>query len=199
MSSGFSKLKGSTWWEHTAPWLVVINPEFGLVRYQLYDWFFRQLAESRFLMAAFAGAVSLFTLVVEIGLPILVWTRLRPVMAILSVMLHLGIAIIMGLAVFSLYMFSGSLLCYFPAKLIRERIAITPGTGRKMTLRYDGRDQSAVRKASLVRALDLANQVSFVDTAGKDTPDPTIHLTDPDGKQVHGHELYKVALRESAW
>lgn len=195
MSSGVSKLKGSTWWEHSAPWLVLVNPEFGLVRYRSYEWFIRELTESRFLISAIAGGLSVFTLMLEIGLPILVWTRLRPLMVIFAVMLHLGIAIIMGLAVFSMYMFT-LLLCYFPAKLIRDRVAWSPGSGRKMTLRYDSRDPLAVRKAALVAALDVASQVALVDTAGKGHEEETIHLTDPEGRQVEGHELFQVALRE---
>ncbi len=196
MSSGISKLKGSTWWEHSAPWLVLVNPEFGLIRYRLYEWFMRELAESRFLISLIAGSISLFTLVIEIGLPILIWTRLRPLMIICSAMLHLGIAIIMGLAVFGLYMFA-LLLCYFPAQLIRERVGWSPGAGgRKMTLRYDSRDESAVRKASIVRALDLATQVTFVDTAGKGAIEKTIHLIDPDGRQVEGPTLFQTAMRE---
>jgi hypothetical protein len=194
-SSGISKLKGSTWWEHAAPWLVLVNPEFGLVRYQAYEWFMRQLSESRFLVSAFAGAISLFTLFVEIGFPMLIWTRLRPIMIVCSIMLHLGIGIIMGLAVFSLYMFA-MVLCYFPAALIRERVAWTPGAGRKMTLRYDHRDPSAVRKAALMRALDVANQVTFVDTAGKGAAEKTIHLIDAEGRQIEGRPLFHTALRE---
>lgn len=195
MSSGISKLKGTTWWEHAAPWLVLVNPEFGLVRYKAYEWFMRQLSESRFLISAAAGSISLFTLVIEIGLPILVWTRLRPLMIVCSVMLHLGIAIIMGLSVFGLYMFT-LVLCYFPAALIRERVACSPGAGRKLTLRYDHRDPSAVRKAALVRALDVANQVTFVDAASQKAAEKTIHLIDAEGRQVEGQALFHTALRE---
>jgi hypothetical protein len=195
MSSGISKLKGDTWWNHSAPWLVLVNPEFGLVRYQAYTWLIRQLAESRFLITMFAGGISVFTLMIEIGLPILIWTRLRPVMAIFSAMLHLGIAVIMGLSVFGLYMFT-LLLCYFPAALIRERIGHSPGAGRKMTLRYDSRDPSAVRKAALVRAVDVSNQITFTDTAGKEAVEKTIHLIDPDGRQHEERALFDTALRE---
>jgi hypothetical protein len=194
-SSGISKLKGTTWWEHAAPWLVLVNPEFGLVRYKSYEWFMRTISESRFLISAFAGGISLFTLLVEIGLPILIWTRLRPLMVICSAMLHLGIAIIMGLSVFGLYMFA-LLLCYFPAALIRDRIAWAPGAGRKMTLRYDSRDPSAVRKAALVRAVDVANQITFTDLAGKGAIEKTIHLIDPDGHQLEERALFNTALRE---
>lgn len=200
LSSGVSKLKGTSWWEHSAAWLVMANPEFGLVRYQAYEWVLRVLVENKVALNLVAGGVSLFTLVLEIGFVFMVWTRLRPVVVCASILLHLGIAIMMGLSVFSLYMFA-LVLCYFPARLIRERVTWSSGAGRRLTVRYDGRDARAVRKVSLIRALDVAGQVTFVDAgSGKAAggPDGTVHLTDPDGHQVDGHDLYATALRELA-
>jgi len=165
-SSGLSKLKGTTWWEHTAPWLIFANPEFGMIRYPAYEWVLRQAMEYRLLIQLFFGFVTLFTLFVELGFPFLVWTRMRPFMVILSVLLHFGIAVFMGLAVFGMYMFC-LVLCYFPAKLIRDRVCVTPGSGRKMTLRYNSHDPTAVRAAARVAALDLAGQVTFVDEPRK--------------------------------
>src|SRR4051812_37888543 len=191
LSSGVSKLKGSTWWEHSAPWLIFANPEFGLIRYPAYEWLLRQVVEYRTLMAAFAGFATLFTLTVELGWTFLVWTRLRPVMVVLSVMLHFGIAVFMGLAVFSLYMFT-LVLCYLPARLIRDRVGVTPGGGRKMTLRYNSHDPAAVRAAARVRALDLAGQVTFIDEPRKGGAG----LVGPDGKEHAGRDLARTALRE---
>jgi hypothetical protein len=195
MSAGVSKLKGQTWWDHSAAWLVTANPEFGLVRYQAYEWVLRLLSESRLAISLCAAGLSVFTLLLELGLPILVWTRLRPFIVSCSVLLHLGIGLLMGLSVFALYMFA-LLLSYFPARLLRDRIAWSPGAGSKLTVRYDRRDPSAVRKAALVRAVDVAQQVTFIDTAGKDAADSTIRLTDANGREVTGHDLYATALRE---
>jgi hypothetical protein len=192
MSSGVSKLKGTTWWEHSAAWLTLANPEFGLMRYPAYEWLMRLLVESRLLMGVLAGSVTVFTLVTELTFPILIWTRLRPVMVCLSVMLHFGIGIIMGLTVFGLYMFTMA-LCYFPARLIRDRVCVTPGGGRKMTLRYDGRDSKAVTTAARIKALDLAGQVTFVNKAGEATG---ARLTGPDGREYAGRDLARVALKE---
>ena len=33
MSSGISKLKGPAWWNHSAAWMTLVNPEFGPIRY----------------------------------------------------------------------------------------------------------------------------------------------------------------------
>lgn len=195
LSSGISKLKGNTWWMHEAPWLVMINPEFGLIRYQAYEWLVRQFAEWRLGIAVATGSISLFTLVLEIGFPFFVWTRLRPLAVVGSIMLHLGIGVIMGLTVFSMYMFTLA-LCYFPARLIRDRVAWAPGSGKKMTLHYDSRETSAVRKAALIRALDIAGQVTFIDTASKGTMGKTVQLTDPNGNQSAGSALFHTALRE---
>lgn len=192
-SSGLSKLKGTTWWDHSAPWLIFANPEFGLIRYPVYEWLLRQAAGARVLLALFAGSVSLYTLVVELGLPVLIWTRLRPVMVCLSALLHFGIAVFMGLATFGLYMFT-LVLCYVPAALIRERIGVTPGTEPKMTLRYNAQDPASVRTAARVRALDLAGQVTFVDEprAGGAA------LVAPGGKEQTGRDLARTVLRELA-
>jgi hypothetical protein len=190
-SAGLSKLKGSTWWEHSAPWLLFANPEFGLIRYPAYEWALRLVSESRLLIAAFAASVTMFTLFVELGFPVLVWTRLRALAVSCSALLHLGIAVFMGLAVFGLYMFV-LLLCYFPARLIRDRVCVTPGTGQKMILRYDSKDPKSVTAAARVRALDLAGQVTFVDETGKGAGTRFV---------VDGHEhpdLTKTALRQLA-
>ena len=190
-SSGLSKLKGTTWWDHSAPWLVFANPEFGLIRYPAFEWLLRQAMEFRVPVALFFGFATLFTLFLELGLPILVWTRLRPVMVIMSVLLHFGIAVFMGLTVFGLYMFC-LVLCYVPARLIRERVGVTPGGGPRMTLRYNSHDPGSLRTAARVRALDLAGQVTFVDEPRKGGAG----LVGPGGEEATGRDLARTALRE---
>ncbi|HEX3150651.1 MAG TPA: hypothetical protein VHR66_21415 [Gemmataceae bacterium] len=192
LSSGVSKLKGTTWWEHSAAWLTLSNPEFGLMRYPAYEWLMRLLVESRLLMGIIAGSVTVFTLFVELSFPLLIWTRLRPVMVCLSVMLHFGIGIIMGLTVFGLYMFTMA-LGYFPSRLIRDRVCVTPGSGRKLIMRFDSRSPKALRMAARIKALDLAGQVTFVDTAGHEGG---VRLTGPDGEARTGREVTRTALRE---
>jgi hypothetical protein len=189
-----SKLKGTSWWEHSAAWLVMANPEFGLLRYPVYESLLRTVVESRVLIGIVAGGVTGFTLSLELGFPMLVWTRLRPLLICLSVLLHFGIAIMMGLTVFGLYMFA-MVLCYFPARLIRERVCVTPGSGKKMTLRYDSADPAAVKAAARIKALDLAGQVTFVDATGKTKG---AHLTDAEGKEHTGRDLARTAIRELA-
>lgn len=190
LSSGMSKLKGPAWWNHNAGWMTLVNPEFGPIRYPAYEGLIRAMAEYRPVIAVVCACVSAFTLAVELGLPFLVWTKARPAAVVGSTLLHTGIAAIMGLCVFSLYMFA-MLLCYFPAKLIRARLGVTPGAGRKFVVHYDAHDPAGVRKAALVRALDLAGQGTYTpDGRGREV------VLDLDGRRATGHDLYATALRE---
>ena len=191
-SSGLSKLKGQTWWDHSAPWLIFANPEFGLIRYPAFEWLLRQVMEYRVPVALFFGFTTLYTLFLELGFPFLVWTRMRPVMVTLSVLLHFGIAVFMGLTVFGLYMFC-MVLGFVPARLIRERVGVAPG-GRRLTLTYNAHDPGSLRTAARVRALDLAGQVTFVDEPRKGGAG----LVGPDGKEHAGRDLARTALRELA-
>lgn len=201
MSSGVSKLKGQTWWNHSAGWLTMSNTEFGLIRYQWYQDLLTNLGENRLFMAVLAGGISLFTLALEISLPYFVWTRLRPLAVSCSAMLHAGIAIMMGLTVFAMYMFS-MLLAYFPAKLIRERFGIGPDAGTDFTVQYDPTNASALRKAAWLKALDLGNRGKFVPTDGAGA---IVKLTDGDGVTWEGQKAFSNAfkvlpiLRSLAW
>ena len=190
MSSGISKLKGPAWWNHSAAWMTLVNPEFGPIRYPVYEWFMRGLAENRLIIAVICAAVAVFTIALEVGLPFLVWTRARPIAVTGSILLHTGIAIIMGLCVFSLYMFN-LLLAYFPARLVRARIGVTPGAGQRFVVHYDPKDPAAVRKASIIRALDLSGQGTYTpDEHGREVAMVV------GSQRLTGPELFKTAMRE---
>ena len=49
MSSGLSKLKGTMWWDGTAGWFTVANPEFSPIQYHVFEDFLRWVASQRFL------------------------------------------------------------------------------------------------------------------------------------------------------
>ncbi len=190
-ASGLAKLKGGTWWNQNAAWAVIANPEFCPVQYPQYQWLLHQLALIKPLMAAFFASVVYFTLIMEIGLPFLIWTRLRPIMIIGAVFLHAGIACIMGLTCFGLLMLV-LLLCYVPAAVIRERVAWAPGTGPKMTLRFSSRNSRHSRLASFLRAIDVTGQISFLDEPAKTEE---MRLVDASGKAYTGFALVQQALR----
>jgi Vitamin K-dependent gamma-carboxylase len=116
-SAGLSKLKGESWWNGTALHLCMANPEFSPMHVGLYRDFMRWLCGNRIAWELLGTGTSAFTLLTEVTLPYLVWTKMRPVSVAASLLLHSGIAILMGLSVFSLFMFA-MVLCFIPADAI---------------------------------------------------------------------------------
>ena len=62
MSAGLSKLKGTTWWDHSAPWMTITNPEFSPIHMRWYEWLVRHLAEHRPVISVVCSALVFFTL-----------------------------------------------------------------------------------------------------------------------------------------
>jgi hypothetical protein len=104
-ASGTSKLLGSMWWAGTALNLVLLNPAYAPLDWDLYYNTMRFLASYRPLWEIFVTAGIVYTLMLEIGFPFLVWDpRWRWLMISCSVLLHLSIGLFMGLTIFSLMM-----------------------------------------------------------------------------------------------
>jgi hypothetical protein len=179
MASGLAKLKGPAWWNTNAYWDTLVNPEFTMVHYQWYEFLVRQLVETRLLYAIVAAFGVGFTLFTEIGLPFLVWTRARPFAILCSCLLHFGIAVFMGLWIFSLMMMT-MVLSYLPGVAIRERLFGEPAGGR-LLVRYNARSERQTRAAALARAFDLENRV-------EPTPGSTAATVrvDADGQELSG-------------
>jgi len=199
LASGLAKLKGSMWWNTSAAWLIMANPEFCPVHYELYENALHLLASYRPILQLVFMIVSYFTLVLEISLPFLIWTRMRPFVFICAVFLHTGIAWVMGLTCFGLLMMT-LLLCYVPASVIRNYLTWPPGAGSKMTLQYSSRSRSQVRLASFLRALDFSNQITLVENPRSKLYDPDpldahAQLTLADGKSVRGGDAAAEAIR----
>jgi len=103
--SALSKLEGKTWWDGTAIWLTLANYEFSPMRNPGYAAFLRFLCDHRPLWSFVMGGGVIFTFMVELGFPFLVWNRrLRWLMITLAVAMHTGIALSMGLRTFSMMM-----------------------------------------------------------------------------------------------
>ena len=188
MSAGLSKLKGTTWWDHSAPWMTITNPEFSPIHMRWYEWLIRHLAEHRPVISVICSALVFFTLTLEISLPFLVWTRLRPCVVMGGVLLHAGITSFMGLTLFGLLMMT-LLLAYLPAAVIRERICWRRGSGPRLAVRFNSRDQGQVRTAAIIRAFDVADQVEWRDEAGP------LRLMVVDSQSYSGRSLFSGALR----
>jgi hypothetical protein len=92
-AAGISKSLGEQWWTGDAIWRALSLPQF-----QQFD----PAPLLHFTPALQAAAVA--SVLLQLGYPVLVWTRLRPIAVLLTELLHLGIAIFLGLWLFSLVM-----------------------------------------------------------------------------------------------
>jgi len=92
-AAGLSKAAGEQWWSGEAVWRALSLPQF------------RQFEPSTFGGFPLAlQAIAVASVVVQLLYPLLVWTRLRVLVVVLAEMLHLGIAIFLGLWLFSALM-----------------------------------------------------------------------------------------------
>jgi hypothetical protein len=102
--SGLGKAMGESWWDGSAMWLAVANYE-----YQSID--LTWLASSPELLSLLAHA----TVAWELSYPALVWPRLtRPLVVAMSVPIHLGIALFLGMMTFGLAMIIANLAFVAP-------------------------------------------------------------------------------------
>jgi hypothetical protein len=199
MSAGLAKLKGTMWWNTTAAWFTIANPEFTPMNHYFYMWTLRQLAYFKPVLNVVFAILVYFTLFTEIGLPFLVWTRLRPFMVGLGIMLHSGIAWAMGLTCFGLLMMT-LLLSFVPSSVVRERIAWAPGTGRKLTLRFSGRNPLHWRLVAFLRAFDLSGQISLQDRSSKSPDeDGPVQLCTDDRQVYTGQEIIAQCAKNLAF
>jgi len=163
LAAGLAKLKGQAWWSGFAFWDVMVNPEFTLMRYHWFEDVVRAAASFKPLYYAVCAFGVWFTWGLEITLPFLVWTRLRPLMIWMAVLLHAGIGVLMGLNLFELLMMV-MLLVFFPTGVIRDRLRGGPGLP-KLAFGFDPADPRQARAAAAVAAADVDGQVTF--EAGK--------------------------------
>jgi hypothetical protein len=160
MASGLSKLKGGTWWNTSeAMWMTLVNPEFTMIHFEWYRELARWAFSSRPFFGLFAAIGVGYTLFVEISLPYLVWTRLRPWIVILGFGLHFGIGVFMGLLVFSLFMMT-MLASYIPGWAIREFLFGKPlAETEKTKVSVDAKNDAEVNKQSWAVAMDRTGKL----------------------------------------
>ncbi len=168
LAAGLSKLKGPGWWSGGAFWDVMVNPEFTLMRYEWFESYVRWGASSKPLYHAATAFGVWFTWGLEITFPFLVWTRLRPFMLWLGVLLHAGIGVLMGLNLFELLMMV-MLLVFLPPGVIRDRLRGGPGLPR-LRFGFDPAAPAQARAAALVAAADADGQVTLDAAKGTDQP-----------------------------
>jgi hypothetical protein len=118
MYTGFEKLKGNDWWDQTAVWKVLGNEQL-------------MMADLSFLrnVPLVIGFATWGTVLFEIYAPVLFWQRkTRKWMLIAGWLLHIGIALTMGLYIFSLTMMCAYLL-FVDSRWLEARVS--PSTTRK--------------------------------------------------------------------
>ncbi len=103
--AGLSKLQGPSWWDGTAMWIALGNLEYqSLDMTWLVNWP---------MVIAVLTHVTVFW---EVSYAALVWPRLtRPIVIVLAVPLHLGIAFCLGMVTFGLVMLFGNLAFVSPS------------------------------------------------------------------------------------
>lgn len=172
LASGCSKLLGQAWWNGNAIWDVMINPEFTLLRYSWFEDSLRWMVGNDFFGKPLYQITTMFgvwfTWGLEISLPFLIWTRLRPIMLWLAVLLHAAIGVLMGLNLFELLMMT-MLLAFFPPGVIRDRLRGTAAV-RKLMYRFAPTDEKQARAAALVAAVDVDDQVRLEPAKNAEQP-----------------------------
>ncbi len=94
--TGLQKLKGASWWDGSALWLVFGNPQYTVV----------DLAWTA-QWPNLIGALTFSTLIFEIYFAAFIWNKgIRPLAIMFGICLHIGIAISMGIWTFALVMLS---------------------------------------------------------------------------------------------
>jgi hypothetical protein len=105
LASGLSKLQGNAWWDGTAVWNVLANPEFAPMHLDIYNAALRWLAGTALPLYAFLNIATLFTLFFEVSYAFLIWRPATRWLVLGSALtLHGLIGLFMGLKTFSLIM-----------------------------------------------------------------------------------------------
>lgn len=175
LASGMSKLKGNNWWNANAYWDTVANPEFTGIYYRWYESALRWLVSTRAVYGVISAVCVGFTFLCELGVPFLVWTRLRPLAVCMSICLHMGIAAFMGLIVFSLFMMT-LVLAYLPGAAIRAVLFGHPASAERVRVRFAPNVDRQRRAAALVAAFDLDGRVDL--STGPDTGSLVVETAD---------------------
>ena len=137
------------------------NYEFSPMESKLYMSVLQLITSHRWLYELVVTSGSYGTLALEISFIYVIWNRrLRWPMIGLVVLMHLGIALCMGLVAFSLMMLTMVLAFVPPGDLRRALEALGRGAPH-FRLWFNGRVRSQVRAVSVVRAFDAWDQVDL--------------------------------------
>jgi hypothetical protein len=137
-ASGTSKLLGSSWWNGTAPNRFLLNYSFAPFEVPYYMDFITFLAKHRWMWELACAGGVVYTLMLEIGFPFLVWGRRTRWVAVAgSILLHTMIALLMGLVTFSLMMLA-LVLAFVPPEVVRYGLQAFAEQMRQLWARVRG-------------------------------------------------------------
>ncbi len=134
---GIAKMRGVTWWDGSAMWLSVANYE-----YQSLDmtWLVH--------VPLLVSLLTHMTVFWEAFYCALVWPRLtRPLVLLMAVAVHGGIALFLGMITFGLAMLIGNLAFIAPETVERSREALMRGLGRLATGQGSGAEPATAGSA----------------------------------------------------
>jgi hypothetical protein len=107
--TGWEKLKGASWWDGTALWSVLANPQMTTMDFS----FLRSIPWV-------IPVIGFMTIIFEVYFPpMVIWQKSRYIWLLMGVSMHLGIGIFMGLMPFATVMMSTYFL--FISPLILEQ------------------------------------------------------------------------------
>lgn len=117
--TGWEKLKGGSWWDGTALWSVMANP-------QMTNFDFSFLRHTPWILPV----VAYLTIIFEVYFPVMVaWPKTRYLWLVIGALFHAGIGIFMGLGPFATAMMSTYFLFIDP--LILEQRILGPLTKKR--------------------------------------------------------------------
>lgn len=145
-------------------------------------------------------ALSVLVLVFELGFPLgIVFRRLRPLIFGGGVLFHLGNVVFLGP---TFWMVAALYLLYVPWARLGTAVARWTGLARRrLDVVYDGGCPLCLRSMSVIRDLDMARTVRFVDLAVRDLAahprlDPAavrgaMHVIEPGGRVYVGFDAFR--------
>jgi predicted DCC family thiol-disulfide oxidoreductase YuxK len=191
--AGFSKLQGPSWWDGSA-----FGKLLGLSEFRPFD--LSWLATFPWL----GNLATHATIAFEIGYPILIWRRgWRTVLLTAAVVMHLAIALTLGLYEFALVMLAGN-LAFVAGPWLRKRVTgDAQPAGRVL---YDGACPRCRASMALLLAADPDRVVEPIDLTAVDVKSvhpkltkeaclKAMHLVRSDGRILVGYDAVAALAR----
>ncbi len=149
--AGFAKLKGPTWWTGEAMWRVLANQEYQTMDLTWMAW-----------MPWLPFLIAHVTIAWEVFFIVLIWNRrLRPLMLLMGVAMHVGIGAFLGMWTFGLIM-AFAYLAFSDPDVWRRRMSIVGRWIRRKPMTADA--SSSTSAASENRASSNLSLTSSQDT-----------------------------------